>query len=81
MSSGRAWPELSAEKKYPGGVVSAALGMHQDHRSTLEDPSNSTSVRSELGDGLRVPVAHFEPPVLHDPAARWDRLVRSAVRR
>src|SRR5260221_3422088 len=41
----------------------AAALMHQDYRSALEDPANPALVRSELRDGLRVPVerlAHVE---------------------
>src|SRR5712692_11673926 len=41
----------------------AAAVMHQDQRSALEDPANPALVRSELRDGLRVPVerlAHVE---------------------
>src|SRR6266851_1200946 len=38
----------------------AAAVMQQDHRSALEDPANPALVRSELRDGLRVPVAHLE---------------------
>src|SRR6266496_1059346 len=41
----------------------AAAVMHQDNRSALEDPANPALVRSELRDGLRVPVervAHVE---------------------
>src|SRR5260221_12536891 len=41
----------------------AAAVMHQDHRSALKGPANPALVRSELPDGLRVPVerlAHLE---------------------
>src|SRR6202011_3003323 len=41
----------------------AAAVMHQDHRGALEVPANPALVRSELRDGLRVPVervAHVE---------------------
>src|SRR2546429_3105389 len=41
----------------------AATVMQQDQRSALEDPANPALVRSELRDGLRVPVerlAHVE---------------------
>src|SRR6478736_4100841 len=41
----------------------AAAVMHQDYRSALEYPANPALVRSELRDGLRVPVervAHVE---------------------
>src|SRR3989442_2495768 len=38
----------------------AATVMQQDHRSALEIPANPALVRSELRDGLRVPVAHVE---------------------
>src|SRR6202035_4546771 len=34
----------------------AAAVMHQDYRSALEVPANPALVRSELRDGLRVPV-------------------------
>jgi hypothetical protein len=37
--------------------------MHQDQRSALEDPADPALIRSELRDGLRVPVerlAHVE---------------------
>src|SRR5215204_3486556 len=34
----------------------AAAVVHQDHRSALEGPANPALVRSELRDGLRVPV-------------------------
>jgi hypothetical protein len=37
--------------------------MHQDQRSALEDPANPALIRSELRDGIRIPVerlAHVE---------------------
>src|ERR1700730_15525826 len=37
----------------------AAPVMHQDHRSALEVPANPALIRSELRDGLRVPVERF----------------------
>ena len=37
----------------------AAAVMHQDYWSALEDPANPALVRSELRDGLRVPVERF----------------------
>src|SRR6266511_5387964 len=40
-------------------ALPAAL-MHQDQRSAFESPANLAPVRSELRDGLRVPVAHVE---------------------
>src|ERR1700684_3112427 len=53
--------------------------MHQDYRSALEGPPNPALIRSELRDGLRVPVewvAHCWTPVVHDPGVgRWDRVM------
>src|SRR5216683_1897644 len=54
------------EVHHRGDVLPPALAaavMHQDQRSALEDPANPALVRSELRDGLRVPVerlAHVE---------------------
>src|SRR2546423_7153731 len=56
----------------------AAAVMHQDHRSALEVPANPALVRSELRDGLRVPVervAHVELLSFTIPGMRWDRVM------
>src|SRR5690242_11592140 len=58
--------------------------MQQDHRSALEDPANPALVRSELRDGLRVPVqrvAHVELLSVTNPGYEAGRVLdgRAAV--
>src|SRR5690348_6305940 len=50
--------------------ASSAAVMCQDYRSTFEDPAHPALVRSELRDGLRVPIerlAHVKLLSFHDP--------------
>src|ERR1039457_405813 len=61
----------------------AAAVMHQDHRSALEVPANPALVRSELCDGLSVPVervVHVELLSFTIPGMRWDGVMDGAAR-
>src|SRR5262249_42165867 len=58
-------------------ALTAAV-MQQNHRSALEDPANPALVRSELRDGLRVPIerfAHVELLSFTIPGRHWDRVM------